>query len=176
MVARWWRRLLSRVDVWYWHSRECSMECQRPSNFLMPGENLISSVTSLQKSCFGDPGHIQRKHVCSSLVFSPVRNSRYVWDVGLNNYVMSQNTQWISWIQYHYGNNNTEGIIPLILRPLSNKLSHVIKLKSFIYLFHIWFLILILTLNRLEKWEQLLIIKVFLLTVNPFQSILLTIV
>ena len=28
MVARWWRRLLSRVDVWHWHSRERGAGCQ----------------------------------------------------------------------------------------------------------------------------------------------------
>lgn len=43
MVARWWRRLLSRVDVWHWHSRErgagCQASCRLSPNLLTPGEN-----------------------------------------------------------------------------------------------------------------------------------------
>lgn len=34
MVAQWWRRLLSWVDVWYWHSREHTVWCQRPTECL----------------------------------------------------------------------------------------------------------------------------------------------
>lgn len=64
MVAQWWRRLLSRVDVWYWHSREHSMRCQCPTKCLLtfPPSNArwkppISYCCILQTSYFGDNIH-----------------------------------------------------------------------------------------------------------------------